>query len=293
MSSLPEPPIDISVDVRDLDGFMLNAERLLASELWALSTGEEFKAAVGLWCRAWKQLPAASLPSDDRVLASFAGVSIARWNKVKAISLRGFVECSDGRLYHGVLVEDAKRASVKKAERRERTKAATEARKKQRDDQRNDTRDDTRDDPPNDVVTKSQGQGQGQGQLEEDSDADASGAEAPDHDPVKDLWGRAVKILGPSSRGLIGKARKQYGDIAVIQAIAACEVEAPTDPAGFFVGCLQQGNRNERKHQSGYSVLARAAIEHDERQGNRSHPEAAYRPARDAEELDDIGDIVH
>lgn len=127
----------------------------------------------------------------------------------------------------------------------------------------------------------------------EDSEADASGAEAPDHDPVKELWDRGVKILGQSSRGLIGKARKQYGDIAVLQAIADCELEGPTEPAGFFVKCLQQGQRNERKQQSGYDTLARAAIEHDERQGNRGHPEAAYRPSRDAEELDDFGGIVH
>jgi uncharacterized protein YdaU (DUF1376 family) len=161
MTDLPAPLNATSIDVRDLDGFMLNAERLLASELWALATGDEFKAAVGLWCRAWKQIPAGSLPNDERVLGSFAGLTPRAWAKVRAVALRGFVLCSDGRLYHKVLVEDARRAFAKKLERKERTKAATEARNRNRYDQRNEER--------NVDVTKSQGQGQGQGQGEENT----------------------------------------------------------------------------------------------------------------------------
>lgn len=110
-TELPEPLIQSCADCRKLSGFMLNVERLLSSELWALSTGDELKAAVGLWCRAWKQVPAGSLPDDDRVLASFSGAG-ARWPKVRAMALHGFVKCSDGRLYHPVLCEDAKRALV-------------------------------------------------------------------------------------------------------------------------------------------------------------------------------------
>src|SRR5262245_26330048 len=93
----PEPFTTPDIDVRDLDGFMLNAERLMASELFALATGDEFKAAVALWCRAWKQVPAASLPNDDRILAAFSGAG-SKWRKVRDMALRGFILCSDGRL---------------------------------------------------------------------------------------------------------------------------------------------------------------------------------------------------
>lgn len=117
-TDLPQPYTTPEIDCRDLDGFMLNAQRLLASELWALSTGEEFKAAVGLWCRAWQQTPAGSLPNDDRVLASFAGVPPARWRKVREMAMRGFVLCSDGRLYHPVLCADARRAWAAKEKRK-------------------------------------------------------------------------------------------------------------------------------------------------------------------------------
>ena len=133
--TLPQPLIPNDTDIDGLDGFMLNTDRLMASELWALSTGEEFKAAMALWCRAWKQQPPGSLPSDDRVLAAFSGAG-PRWKKVRDMALRGFVKCSDGRLYHSTLCEDVMRAAKKKAERRERTKAATKERQRKRNEQR-------------------------------------------------------------------------------------------------------------------------------------------------------------
>ena len=118
---LPEPLVPMEVDLRDMDGFMLNAERLLASELWALSTGEEMKAALGLWCRAWKQIPGASLPNNDRILASFAGTTLQRWRRIKDMAMRGFILCSDGRYYHRVLAEDALRAWGRKQVFKERS----------------------------------------------------------------------------------------------------------------------------------------------------------------------------
>ena len=118
---MTEPLTDPTVDVAGLPGFMLNVVRLLSSELVAISTGDEFKAAVLLWCRSWQQTPACSLPDDDRVLASFAGLGadVKKWRKVRDVALRGFVRCSDGRLYHPVLVEDAKRASKARQQRRD------------------------------------------------------------------------------------------------------------------------------------------------------------------------------
>lgn len=152
MTDAPPPLTTPNIDNRDLDSFMLNVERLLASELWALSTGEEFKAALGLWCRAWKQIPAGSLPNDQAVLAGFSGAG-KRWPKVREMALRGWVLCSDGRLYHRTLCEDALRAFECKVLRRTRTEAATEARRKQRDEQRHGQRDDAE----SATVTKSQG----------------------------------------------------------------------------------------------------------------------------------------
>ncbi|MGU3661092.1 DUF1376 domain-containing protein [Methylobacterium fujisawaense] len=127
-TELPPPLVPLSTDISGLPAFMLDVERLFASELWALSTGEEFKAAVALWGRAWQQTPAGSLPNDDRLLAAFSGAG-ARWKKVREMALRGFVLCADGRYYHRVLCEDVLRASQKKEERRQRTLAASRARR--------------------------------------------------------------------------------------------------------------------------------------------------------------------
>jgi hypothetical protein len=82
---------------------MLNAERLMSSELLALNGNDVLGAAIMLWCRAWKQKPAASLPDDDRVNAAFARLKVAKFRKVKEAVLRGFIKCSDGRLYHSYL----------------------------------------------------------------------------------------------------------------------------------------------------------------------------------------------
>jgi len=101
-ADLPDPPIDADVDLRGLPWMRLDVLRLMDSDLFALSTGDEFKAAVALWCKSWHQQPAGSLPTDDRVLAHLSGAG-PRWAKVKEMALRGWSLASDGRLYHEVI----------------------------------------------------------------------------------------------------------------------------------------------------------------------------------------------
>lgn len=97
----------------------MDVVRILDSDLFALSTGDEFKAALALWCKAWLQIPAASLPDDDRVLAHLSGAG-PRWKKVKEMALRGWIKCSDGRFYHPVVAEKAKEAWKHRLAQRER-----------------------------------------------------------------------------------------------------------------------------------------------------------------------------
>ena len=44
--------------------------------------------------------PRCSLPDDDRINAAFAILSLKKFREVKDAVMRGFVKCSDGRLYH-------------------------------------------------------------------------------------------------------------------------------------------------------------------------------------------------
>jgi hypothetical protein len=166
-----EPFTTPDLDLRDFPYMPLDVLRLRDSETAILCTGDEFRAAVLLWCAAWHQVPAASLPNDDRLLASLAGCGRDRklWTTIREGALRGFVECDDGRLYHPVIAEKAIEAESKRRTQSARTKAATEARRRQNDrrdetrddkrhgarvDQRNDQRDDDRDDSRNVVQEK-------------------------------------------------------------------------------------------------------------------------------------------
>lgn len=109
MSSLPEPLTPIDCDLRDFPFMPLDVTRLRDSDLAALESPEACWAAVLLWCASWHQQPAASLPDDDRVLSNLAGFGrvVKEWMKVRDGALRGWIKCSDGRLYHPTVVEKA------------------------------------------------------------------------------------------------------------------------------------------------------------------------------------------
>jgi len=121
---------------------------------------------------------------------------------------------------------------------------------------------------------------------------DTGASAAPPADPIKAFWDAGLAILGntKAARVLIGKMRQTYGDVAVSSAIAACQAELPSDPPSFFIRCCE---RHHEQHQRGgdagrqqaYAELAQAAIDFDERQGNRGDPSPAPRPLWPTEEL--------
>lgn len=117
---LPAPLVSSEVDLRDFAFMPLDVLRLRDSDLAALSTGEEFKAAVLLWCVSWHQVPASSIPNDERWLAKHSGAG-RDWKRVRTEAMRGWVACSDGRLYHPVVAEKALEAWNKKQEQRIKT----------------------------------------------------------------------------------------------------------------------------------------------------------------------------
>src|SRR5262249_27137589 len=80
-----EPLVPHYVDLTDFQYMDLDVRRLRDSDLAALESPEACWAAVLLWCASWHQVPAASLPDDDRVLAQLAGYGrvIREWQKVR------------------------------------------------------------------------------------------------------------------------------------------------------------------------------------------------------------------
>lgn len=127
-------PADISLppltppdcDLRDFAFMPLDVVRLRDSDLAMTAEPDEFRCAVLLWCASWHQVPAASLPDDDKVLAQYAGYGrvVKEWQKVREGALRGWVKCADGRLYHAVVAEKANEAWLAKLRQRLKTECA-------------------------------------------------------------------------------------------------------------------------------------------------------------------------
>ncbi|MFZ6655913.1 DUF1376 domain-containing protein [Undibacterium sp. TJN19] len=109
MTELPDPLTPADCDLSDFQYMELDVRRLRDSRFAASADGDAFRAAILLWCAAWHQTPASSLPDDDIELANLAGYGrvVKEWRKVRAEALHGFIKCSDGRLYHPVIADKA------------------------------------------------------------------------------------------------------------------------------------------------------------------------------------------
>lgn len=246
MSELPEPLTLPDCDLRDFSFMPLDVLRLRDSDLAALPDAEAFRAAVLSWCVAWHQVPAGSLPDDDAALCRLLGYGrdIKGWLRLRAAgALRGYVQCSDGRIYHPVVAEKARDAWQAKIAQRERTAAAREARQRQKK-----TASVT--EPPSplsqspapsvtDNVTGSKGQGQGQGEKERTEtssppvEAPPSPAVTPPPDARTALWseglGRLRRLTGKGdgqARGLMGQLCKLAADDCALVGSLLHEAEA-------------------------------------------------------------------
>jgi hypothetical protein len=120
MTEEPQPLTPPDCDLRHGFPYMpLHAARLRDSELASNETPEACWAAVLLWCASWHQVPAASVPDDETWLASqskyvMRGKIDRAWKNVRTGALRGWIKCSDGRLYHPVVAEQALEAWLSK-----------------------------------------------------------------------------------------------------------------------------------------------------------------------------------
>lgn len=112
----PEPLVPADCNLQDFQFMPVDIRRLLTSETWMLGSGDARSAAMCLWLESWHQVPAASLPDNDLMLAHLAQAN--KWKKIKDHALRGWILCADERLYHPVVAKKALEAWLEKLAQR-------------------------------------------------------------------------------------------------------------------------------------------------------------------------------
>lgn len=104
----------------------------------------------------------------------------------------------------------------------------------------------------------------------EDSDESsgvAAAPPAPENDPIKTFWRKAVGHLVVTgmpenlARQMIGKWRREFGEAAVMAAIAESETATATEPISFITACLQK-SRNARNGANGHGRKLSRTHEH-------------------------------
>ncbi|NBB65066.1 hypothetical protein GVN18_38060 [Pseudomonas sp. ODNR1LW] len=127
------PPADC--DLSAYDWFPLKHKRLTMSAWWLRASDRAKALNIDLWCAAYQQVPAASLPDDDVALSDLAGFGrrdISAWLEVKAEVLACWILWTDGRWYHPTLAEVACEAWASRLEAIQQREADRERKRQKR-----------------------------------------------------------------------------------------------------------------------------------------------------------------
>lgn len=124
---LPPVPYGEEVDLRRFASLPIDVQLMRSCEFTILSSADEFRAQIMLFCAAWHRVPAGSLPSDDKLLADCAKVDQKTWQKIKIGALSGFIQHADLRLYHPVLTATVKKSYAVMRGNQKKTEGATAA----------------------------------------------------------------------------------------------------------------------------------------------------------------------
>lgn len=264
----PEPMSAPDCDLRGYEYMPLFGSRLFGSRLYskALRNPRAGLAALKLWWISWQQCPAGSLPDDDDDLSMLAdfGADVKGWLKVRDLALHGFVKCSDGRLYHPLICEEAKVAFERRRKERDRKAKMRAAKAEKSEDGTGNSNagpeDVPRDKPGTDLGSEAgrdadvRSERRGEDSTEErkkESFATLTAAQAP---PVEvsarsRLWGEGVASVvfltgkrQDQCRQLVGKWLKSLGDNCAVlnEIIADCRQEPPISPVDWISAAVNR-----------------------------------------------------
>ncbi|HEY1127956.1 MAG TPA: DUF1376 domain-containing protein [Roseateles sp.] len=288
-------------DLQDFPFMPLDVARLRDSELASNETPEACWAAVLLWAASWHQIPAASMPNDDKWIAKTAGYALRgkidrAWSGVRAGAMRGFVECSDGRLYHPVVAEKAREAWQAKLRQRWSTECGRIKKHNERHEGANVPKPNfeewiaggcvtgnplfvpgdtggTGGGHPGETPSKRQGEGQGQGQGQPSSAPDgAADPSAVDKslnaEERRKLWADAGTWLVANgqttgdAKAFMNTVAKDFPAVVAEAFREAIKTEAPVDPKAFVLGVAKRlaGQRSAPITQPSDAAAKTAAV---------------------------------
>lgn len=226
----------------------LDIQRLRRSKAWLKAKRNPALGfyMINLWTASWHEVPAASLENDDEVLADLAVCDPDVWEQVKADVMRGWIKCSDGRLYHPVVAEKARESWDSKVAYRDRMKAARDAKAAKKSPKTGsgidsmtgtDTDSNTDSDTGSMIDSvieqstglKGEGQGQGQGEGEREGQGEVKTTEAN---------ASVVSGAPAPSADLLGDAEQT--DEKVSEVVPACPVQQIVD---LYHQCLPANPR--------------------------------------------------
>ena len=245
------PLVPADVDLRDFPYMPLDVRRLLTSETWidSADTPRVAHAAMCLWCESWHQVPAASLPDNDKVLARLAMCDVKTWRRIREDVLQGWVKCEDGLLYHPVVAEKALQSWAAKQAQRNRTKAATEAREaKRRADlaAREAGRDDVRHGPRDEQRDVERDVDQGKGREGKGSKSNSIATHTPQTDA-----GRACRLMrdagclstNPSNPNLLDALEEGVTPETLAQYASIAVANGKTSPFAYAIAAARGDHR--------------------------------------------------
>ena len=238
-------------------------------------TDAEWRAGVTLWMKSWDQVPAGSLPVDDVALCRLAelGRDLKSWKKIKVGAMRGWILCTDGRMYHPTVAEGVNHALEAKAAQRSKTAAARIASLQKKLTAATDTDEKQRltveiekiqqtlrqvqsqtlkpsvtdpIKPPisgsvTDPVTESKEKEKEKGLDITEAKASAAVAATDPEPSASDLWKSAVELLvsqgssAATARTFLGGIRKQFTNPIADAVIQAAAVERPVGARAWMV----------------------------------------------------------
>lgn len=115
MSDLPDPLVPPYCDMRSVDGMPLDTN--LVNQWPSANDAEAWVADFMAAVVAWHEVPAGSVPDDNRRLAWLLGYGKREAKTVEDLRSKGalesWIKCNDGRLYLPWLCEHVKRMAKK------------------------------------------------------------------------------------------------------------------------------------------------------------------------------------